>query len=102
MSNTTSDPRILTFNLLQHNVVCYGYPIIFILGNIGSILNILVLTQRIYLRNSCLCYILASTVTNLFIINILILFRFLQLGFGIDPTTTSTFFCSFRLYISFV
>ncbi|UJR22362.1 hypothetical protein I4U23_025424 [Adineta vaga] len=99
MSNTTTvDPFLTNLALIQNYISVYGYSTIFILGNIGSILNILILTQRNYLRNSCSCYILASTITNLFIINIVVLFRLLT-GFNIDPTKTSTFFCKFRAYI---
>lgn len=99
---TTPDPLIVTLNLAQMNIGRYAYLIIFILGNIGLILNILILTQRVYLQNSCSCYILASTFMNLIIINIPVLFRILGLGFSIDPTTASVFFCKFRFYIAHV
>ena len=100
MSNTTMIESFLTtFSLIQTNVSIYGYATIFLFGNIGSILNILVMTQRNYRQNSCLCYILASTITNLFIINIIVLFRML-VGFNIDPTKTSWFFCKFRAYMA--
>jgi hypothetical protein len=102
MSNTTSDSLILTLNVIQQNIVRYGCSIIFMFGNIGSILNILVLTQRIYLRNPSSCYILASTVNNLLVTNIVVVFRLLASGFGYDPTAASLFFCIFRLYISHV
>ncbi|CAF4704328.1 unnamed protein product [Rotaria sp. Silwood1] len=107
MSNITettasADQIIVTLNLIQVNMGRYLYPIIFSLGNIGSILNILILTQRVYLQNSCSCYILASSIINLFIVNIVIFFHMLAFGFSIDPTTTSFFFCRFRQYISHV
>lgn len=97
--NTTSNPLITTLNLIDVNISRYLLVIIFILGNIGSILNVLILTQRVYLQNSCSRYILASSVINLFVINIGVLFRMLAIGFHIDPTTTSLFFCKFRVYI---
>lgn len=100
--NTSVDPVIVTLNIIQTSMGRYLYPVIFILGNIGSILNILILTQRSYLQNSCSCYILASSISNLFIVNIIILFHMLAFGFNIDPTTTSFFFCRFRQYLSHV
>jgi len=92
MPNTTViDSFLSAINLIQKNTSLYGYSIMFVFGNIGSILNILILTQRKYRQNSCSCYILASTITNLFIINIVVLLRILT-GFNIDPTRTSWFF----------
>ncbi|CAF2808358.1 unnamed protein product [Rotaria sp. Silwood2] len=102
LTNTSADPIIVTLDLIQLNMGRYLYPIIFSLGNIGSILNIVILTQRVYLQNSCSCYILVSSVINLFIVNIIIFFHMLAFGFNIDPTTTSLFFCKFRQYISHV
>jgi hypothetical protein len=107
MTNTSvlvisSDSLILTLNLIQINMGRYLYSIIFVVGNVGSFLNILILTQRVYLRNSCSCYVLASSIANLFVINIIILYHILTLGFSIDPTASSLFFCRFRQYISSV
>ena len=100
MSNTTIiDSFLTTVNSIQTGSFLYGYSIIFLFGNIGSILSVLVLTQRNYRQNSCSCYILASTITNLFIMNFIIVFRIL-LGFNIDPTKTSWFFCKFRAYMA--
>lgn len=96
------DPYISELNRMQLDIGLYVYPIIFSFGNIGSILNIIILTQRIYLRNSCSCYILASSITNLLIINIVVLFHMLAQGFGINPTATSLFFCRFRQYASHI
>ena len=95
---TTDDSVIVTLNTIEQIISRYGYIIIFILGNIGSLLNILVLSQHHFRRNSCSSYILASTVPNLLIINIVILFRILM-TFSFDPTNTSTFFCKFLWYI---
>jgi len=98
--NTIPNSLLNTLNCIDVNISRYLLLIIFILGNIGSIFNVLVLTQRVYLQNSCSRYILASSVINLFVINIGVLFRMLALGFHIDPTTTSLFFCKFRVYIT--
>lgn len=98
--NIPIDPLITTLSIIQLNLGLYVYPFIFILGNIGSFLNVLILTQPVYLKNSCSCYILASSLMNIIIINLIVLFHMLSLGFGIDPTKTSTFFCPFRQYVS--
>ena len=100
MSNTTMIESFLTtVSSIQTNTFLYGYSTIFLFGNVGSVLNVLVLMQRNYRENSCSYYILASTITNLFITNFIVLFRIL-LGFNIDPTKTSWFFCKFRVYIA--
>jgi len=99
MSNLTGiDPFFVTLNIIQQSILRYGYSIIFILGNIESIINILVLSRRNYLRNSCSSYILASTLPNLSIINVVILTRILS-TFVFDPTSTSTLFCKLQFYI---
>jgi hypothetical protein len=99
MSNiTVIDPFFLTLNIIQQSILRYGYSIIFILGNIGSLLNILVLNRRNYRRNSCSSYILASAIPDLLIINVVILTRILS-AFGFDPTITSTLFCKLQWYI---
>lgn len=95
-----ADPLIMVLGQIQLSIGLYIYPFIFVLGNIGSFLNVLILTQPVYLKNSCSCYILASSVMNIIIINMIVLFHMLSLGFGIDPTRTSAFFCPFRQYIS--
>ncbi|CAF3334468.1 unnamed protein product [Rotaria socialis] len=102
VEHTATELLIDRLNLIEINMGRYLYPFIFSLGNIGCILNILILTQRVYLQSSCSCYILASSITNLFIVNIDILFHMLSFGFGIDPTTTSLYFCRFRQYVSHV
>lgn len=100
MSNTTSDPLIVTITLIQRNLVRYTYPIILVFGNIGSFLNILVLTQRVYLEKPSSCYILASTVNNILFFSSVVVFRFLATGFGIDMTATSLFYCIFQAYMA--
>jgi hypothetical protein len=107
MSNTSVvvasvDPFIISLNTAQNIILSYVNVAIFIFGNIGSILNVLVLAQRTYFQNSCSRYILASTITNLVIINIIVLFRLLAGTVNIDPTTTSSFFCKFRQYVAHV
>lgn len=105
MSNTSEIDRtpnsyIINLDLIQLNICYYFYPVIVLLGNIGSILNILILTQRAYFHNSCSCYILASSVVNLLIINFVVLYRMLLAGFDIDLTMNSSFLCKFRVYIT--
>lgn len=101
-SVSSASALIDKFSLIQMILGRYLYPFIFTFGNIGSILNILILTQRVYLQSSCSCYILASSVMNLLTVNIVILFHMLSFGFNIDLTTTSLFFCKFRQYLSHV
>jgi hypothetical protein len=49
MSNTTViDSFLSAVNLIRKNTSLYGYSIMFVFGNIGSILNILILTHFEY------------------------------------------------------
>lgn len=99
MSNSTLiNPFLTTLNIIQLDISRYGYLIIFILGNIGAVLNILILSQRNYRQNSCSSYILAASLPNLLIINIPILTRILS-TFGFHLTSESTFYCKFEWYI---
>lgn len=101
MSNTSTSIEFLIsiLDLTQKDMGRYLLPIICILGNIGSILNIFILTQRVYRQNSCSYYILSSSIINLINVNNSILLRLLAAGFDIDPTKTSLIFCRFRQYI---
>lgn len=90
---------VFTLEHVQQSIARYGYALIFVLGNIGSFLNVLVLTRRSYFRSSCSYYILASTVPNLLIINVVILTRILA-TFDLDFTRRSVGFCKFQWYIA--
>ncbi|CAF0882208.1 unnamed protein product [Adineta steineri] len=100
MSNTTAiNLYIANLNSLQNNILRYTYIIIFIAGNIGCFLNILIFTRQNYRQLSCSYYILASTFIDLILINFIILLRILN-TFNIDPTQTSLIICKIRMYIA--
>jgi hypothetical protein len=91
MSNTTTvDSYIATLGIIQLNIARYGYSIFCVTGNIGCILNILILTQCTYRQNSCSCYILAASFNNLIIMNLFPTLRFL-IDFNVEGIKVSWF-----------
>jgi hypothetical protein len=97
MSNTTAvNPYITQLASIQLILSHYGFGPLALLGNIGAILNILILTRPNCRRNSCSAYILAESVTNLIVLNILLTLRYL-VDSNIDLVRTSAF-CKFELY----
>lgn len=89
-TTTTTDSYATMLNIIQLNIARYVYPTFCISGNIGCILNILILTKRNYRQNSCSYYILATTFTNLIIMNLFPILRFL-VDFNVDGIKTSIY-----------
>lgn len=90
--------EFLIDNNIQLNL--YFSSFIFVLGMIGNILNILVLTQRKLRSNSCIYLFLVSSIAN-----------FISLLFGLTPrilsslqldmTETIDIYCKLRAFIAF-
>ena len=55
-------------------------PILFVVGNIGEALSILIFAQRVFRKNSCAIYLLAASCARLIFINCLILSDGLSFG----------------------
>jgi hypothetical protein len=67
-------------------------------GTIGGILNILVfLSLRTFRQNSCGFYLTIMSIANIGQLCTGLLSRVMISGYGIDWTTTSLFYCKFRL-----
>jgi len=89
------------FSNIQLQLVRYIYCPLYIAGNIGNILNLIVFSQA-KLRTSSVCswYFLAISVANLIAINTGYLTRILTyMGFP-DPSRTVGWYCTGRVYIS--
>ncbi|CAF1351678.1 unnamed protein product [Didymodactylos carnosus] len=99
MANSSS--VIAQLNYLSLQVNRYLPIPLFILGSIGSTLNVLIFTRKSLKTNSCTKYFLASTTANFFVIYFVILLRILSDGYGIDPSIYSNEFCKIRYYITY-
>lgn len=95
MSNLTA-----IFSNIQLQLARYIYCPLYITGNIGNILNLIVFSQR-KLRTMSVCswYFLAVSISNLIAINTGYLTRILTyMGFP-DPSRTVGFYCIGRVFI---
>ncbi len=87
------------FILFQKYLYSILMPIVIIVGNFGSILNIIVFSISKRLKSSsCSIYLIFSSITFAIYLNIVGLLRYLQVSFNIDPSTQSSWICKFRFY----
>ncbi len=87
------------FALFQKNLFIALVPFIIVIGNIGSILNVIVFSISEKLRSSpCSLYLIFASVGYAVYLNIVALLRLLQLGFNIDPSSKWSWFCKLRYY----
>ncbi|CAF1148243.1 unnamed protein product [Didymodactylos carnosus] len=89
---------ILTLSSIQQFISRTYYIVLLIVGNIGCILNPVILLQHSLRFNSCSLYIIASSFTNIFIINFGLLTRILSYGYNIEPARYSAIYCALRTY----
>jgi hypothetical protein len=74
-------------------------PIIILIGNIGSILNVIVFSISRKLRSSpCSLYLIFASIVYAVYLNIVALLRLLQVGFNIDPSSQWSWFCKLRFF----
>jgi hypothetical protein len=89
------------FSNIQLQLARYVYCPLYVAGNIGNILNLIIFSQP-KLRTSTVCswYFLALSIANLIAINTGYLTRILTyMGFP-DPSQTVGWYCTSRVYIS--
>jgi hypothetical protein len=100
MSNSSSLPSLLaTFNSVQWSFSYIILPICFVLGNLGTGLNLLIFGRHSSRVSSCLLYFLSASIANIFILNFGLLLRLLRGIWSIDPGVTSLWFCRWRTYL---
>jgi predicted membrane channel-forming protein YqfA (hemolysin III family) len=74
-------------------------PIVIVIGNVGSILNIIVFSVSKKLRSSpCSLYLTFASIGYAVYLNVVALLRFLQVSFSIDPSSQWLWFCKLRFY----
>ena len=70
-----------------------------VLGSVGLLLNLVILTRRSLRSNSCSVYFFWATCINIFIVFVILPFRILVGTFNIDPTVSSEPLCKVQVYI---
>jgi predicted membrane channel-forming protein YqfA (hemolysin III family) len=79
--------------LFQKHLFSILVPIILVVGNVGSTLNVIVFSLSKKLRTSaCSLYLIFASIGYIVYLNVVALLRLLQLGFNIDPSAQWTWF----------
>ena len=94
---STYSISLITF-IIQRSIL----SIYFIFGLIGNICNIYLFTRPALLRTSSSLYLLATSISNLFIMIFVIPFRLFADGFNLDPTSYSLLSCRIISYIYYI
>lgn len=93
-SKTSSTDLINTMTAAVTYLYQIGGPIFIVIGSIGSILNLIVFTQRTLRKNPCSTYFIAYNVANFLYMYGSLLSLTLDIGYHIDPSVkylSSTF-----------
>ncbi|UJR38764.1 hypothetical protein I4U23_031429 [Adineta vaga] len=78
------------------------FPIpLLIFGTFGNIINILVFTRKTLRKNSCVQYLLSTTIVSLLALYIGLMSRLLN-GFNLDYTSSSSILCKIRYFLSYL
>ncbi|UJR07314.1 hypothetical protein I4U23_011602 [Adineta vaga] len=78
------------------------FPIpLLILGTFGNILNIVIFTRKTLRKNSCVQYLLATTIVSLLALYIGLMSRLLN-GYNLDYTSYSSILCKIRYFLSYL
>jgi len=101
MSSNNSDAEMIVYLNNVSSEINRIFPvIIFFVGTIGNILNILTLNQKRLREIPCVFFFLASSIFSLISIDFGLITRVLS-GFAADPTYTIGWLCKIRTYIVF-
>ncbi|CAF1581761.1 unnamed protein product [Adineta ricciae] len=99
MSNTSS-PSYWTY---KASAINRYFPVpLLILGTFGNILNnILIFARKTLRKNSCVQYLLSSSIVSVFTLYIGLMSRLLN-GYNLDYTSYSSTLCKIRYFISYL
>ncbi|CAF1281172.1 unnamed protein product [Didymodactylos carnosus] len=87
-------------NEISRQLTIYVGLFVFILGTVGSLLNIYIfLSKKSFRSNSCAVYLLCASIYDLLYLFNAVLPRILT-AFNIDPTTTSSVYCKLKFYLT--
>ncbi|CAF3769628.1 unnamed protein product, partial [Rotaria sp. Silwood1] len=90
----------VSLNIAQKLLVQYDHTTIFLLGTIGSLINIILFLQRQLRSNSCCIYLLSSSISALILLSIGIIPQIYALYNFANPFTTISSFCKARSYLN--
>ena len=98
MSNVSS----LSYLAYSSSAINRYLPIpLFIFGTFGNALNIYVFTRKALRKNSCVQYLLATSIVSIFALYIGMMSRLLN-GYGLDYTTYSAILCKIRYFFTYL
>ncbi|CAF1152904.1 unnamed protein product [Adineta steineri] len=80
----------------------YALGIIWLIGNIGSILTCIVFSQSVFRKSACALYFIASSFSQLLAFNFALLYRMLQYGYNVNIINVELWFCKMRFYLFYV
>jgi hypothetical protein len=90
-----------TISFAAKEFAVYSYFLILIIGFIGNVCNIFVLTCfKLFRRNQCAFYLIALLISNCFLLIFALPFRITEVGFAYDTTRVSLAWCKLRPMIS--
>ncbi|CAF2944540.1 unnamed protein product [Rotaria sp. Silwood2] len=103
-SHTLIIPMTLSLvNTLEWSTIILNrwfVPIMFLIGVLGNIFNLMVFTRKNFFRKSCFLYLLAASINNIVMFLIGLSTRIMDDGFQITIfRSDSDVYCKFRIYL---
>jgi hypothetical protein len=89
-------------SLIDENISRYFMLFVWLIGNIGSILNCIIFCQAALRKSPCAMYFIASNASQFIINNFALLTRIFLYGFNIKTIYIELWFCKFRNYFFYV
>lgn len=101
-SNYSQSNLIDSLHLLERLIYQIGCPILICIGFVGSIMNLIVFTQKNLRRNPCSIYFIMHDCANIIYICVSLILLTLEVGYNVDPSSQYLSVCRIRLYFSVV
>jgi hypothetical protein len=99
ISTSTINPMVLHLNAARAAVQQIGQPMLFTIGMIGCILNILIFIRPSMRQNSCAIYFHASSWANFFCLTWGVLASMLAFFTKNNPASYNVVYCKIRFYM---
>ena len=90
--------------LVQIPVLLHRYvvPILFVIGNLGNVINFLIFFKRSWRKNVCVFYFIICGLSNILFINSTLFGSIFTLGFYLSVFHTNIFLCKLFHYVSYL
>ena len=89
-------------NNLNKTISQYGMGLIWLLGNIGSILMCIIFAQPTYRNSPCAMFFFAASLSQFFTFNFALLTRMLHYGHSVLMFNSSLWYCKVRFYLFYI